>query len=64
MADNTTSFLAWRKKKTLLLKVSFVLILAGFALGYTGGVSDSTPLTACAFVLWGAAGTISFLIKS
>jgi uncharacterized membrane protein len=64
MADDTKSFLAWRKKKSLLLKISFALILAGFALGYTGGVNGSTPLIACAFALWGAAGTAALLVKS
>jgi hypothetical protein len=63
MADNT-SFLAWRRKKPLLLKIAFWLILAGFALGYTGGVSGSAPLVACAFALWGAAGAAAFLIKT
>ena len=63
MADDST-FLAWRKKKSLLLKTAFVLILAGFVLGYTGGVSGSVPLIAAAFILWGAAGAASFLIKS
>jgi len=62
MADGAT-FLAWRKKKSLLLKTAFVLILAGFALGYAGGVSGNTPLIACAFVLWGTAGAVAFLIQ-
>ena len=64
MADDDNSFLAWRKKKPLLLKISLALILAGFVLGYTGGVNGSTPLIAGAFALWGAAGAASFFIKS
>ena len=62
MADN--AFLAWRKKKTLLLKMSLALVLAGFVLGYAGGVSGNILLIALAFVLWGAAGAAAFLIKS
>ena len=61
MAD--IPFLAWRKKKSLLLKIAFALILAGFALGYAGGVSGNAPLVVCAFVLWGAAGAAAFLIQ-
>ena len=63
MADDT-AFLAWRKKKNLLLKTAFVLILAGFGLGYAGGDSGSAPLLAAAFALWGAAGAAAFLIKN
>ena len=63
MTDDT-SFFAWRKKKPLLLKIAFVLILVGFVLGYIGGVSGNTPLIVGAFVLWGAAGAVSFLMKS
>jgi len=63
MTDDT-GFSAWRKKKPLLLKIAFVLIFAGFALGYTGGVSGNTALIAGAFALWGAAGVVAVLIKS
>jgi hypothetical protein len=61
MADNA-AFLALRKKKPLLLKTAFVLILAGFVLGYIGGVSDSAPLIAAAFTLWGAAGAAALAL--
>ena len=63
MIDKAT-FLAWRKKRPLLLKISFVLILAGFALGYAGGVNDNAPLVFLAFLLWGGAGAASLMIKS
>jgi len=63
MTDDST-FLAWRKKKPLLLKIAFTLLLAGFVLGYTGGASDSMPLIAGAFALWGAAGITALLMKS
>ena len=63
MADDN-GFLAWRKKKFLLLQISFALILAGFVLGYIGGVSGNTPLIIGAFALWGAAGAAAFLIKN
>ena len=60
MADDTT-FLAWRKKKSLLLKAAFGLTLAGFVLGYIGGVSGNAFLIAGAFALWGAAGAAALL---
>ena len=60
----TKSFFAWRKKRPLLLKISFVLILAGFVLGYSGGVSGNTFLITAAFLLWGGAGAVSLLMKS
>ena len=63
MVDDAT-FFAWRKKKSLLLKAAFGLILAGFVLGYIGGVSDSALLIAGAFVLWGVAGAAAFVIKN
>ena len=59
-----TGFSAWRKKRLLLLKIACGLILVGFALGYSGALSDSAPLIAGAFALWGAAGIIAVLIKS
>ena len=59
MTDDTI-FLAWRKKKFLLLKIAFVLILAGFVLGYIGGVSGNMPLMIGAFTLWGMAGAATF----
>ena len=63
MTDDS-GFSVWRKKKPLLLKIAFALILGGFVLGYSGGVSDSMPLIAGAFALWAAAGAVALWIKN
>lgn len=66
MTANSTAQTApsWRKaKRTLMLKIAFFLILAGFAAGYSGGVADNSPLIACAFALWGSASALALMVK-
>lgn len=64
MTKVTDIFRQWRANRTRLLRVSFGLILAGFAFGYSGGLENDMFSIGVAFVLWGVAGVLSLMIKT